>query len=517
LPAFRHLPIVVVLSCALFAPARASTPAAVPEHFVDDVLIPGLDRPIDFAFLPDGRVLIAEQRSGKVRIHPDVAPPAVIHTVTDLNLAGDERGLLALAVDPEWPQRPYVYLLYTQAAQHLRVVRMRGDGDLTQSSSARLTLGDPYIVLDAASDQAPNHNGGALHFGRDSCLYVSIGDDDIPCSAQDSTSLRGAILRLWVRDLPAGAGGPPSFDALARADHPLVTPNRTAQLVYAYGLRNPFRFHIDPQTGALYVADVGDQTWEEFDEVLPGANLGWPLREGYAVNNLGSYCPEPGGTGTGAYDPPIAVLGNSGSAIMSAGIYRPVPGGTANWPVEYHGSAFYSEYYSGILRRLVRQGGSWSPAPFALGQPDPLDWGLGFDTAVQFRVGADGSMYWLQQFDATYLAFSGAFHRISYRGPATAVADLAGGPRALIAAPNPFRGRVELSFRCASAERVRLSIHDLAGREVRVLMQGEVSGTTRAGWDGRDVAGRNLAPGLYVARLERSGGPPAAVRIVLGE
>jgi hypothetical protein len=208
---------------------------------------------------------------------------------------------------------------------------------------------------------------------------------------------------------------------------------------------------------------------------------------------------------------------NTGSAIMSAGIYRPVPGAEANWPVEYHGSAFYSEYYSGVLRRLVRQGGVWSPAPSTIGQPDPEDWGLGFETAVQFRVGPDGSLYWIQQFDSSYLPASGSLHRIRYQGPALGVADLAGGPRALIAAPNPFRGRVELSFRSETPEHVRLAIHDLAGREVRVLVQGQAAGASRVGWDGRDAGGRRLAPGLYVARLERAGGPPASVRIVLGE
>ena len=316
--AMRRLPIVIALGCALAGPAHASASAAVPEHFTDEVLISDIERPTDFAFLPDGRLLVIEQRTGRIRLYPDFTSSAVLYTIPDLNLVGDERGLLAIAVDPEWPQRPYVYVLYTRIGERVCVLRLRGEGDVGRSTGVKLTLRDPYVVLDQIPDQAPNHNGGSLHFGRDTCLYVSTGDDDNPCTAQDSTLLRGAILRMWVRDLPAGAGGPPPAEQIAPRDPSLVTTDRWAKLVYAYGLRNPFRFHIDPETGLLYVADVGDQTWEEFDEVAPGANLGWPLREGFAVNNLGSYCPEPGGTGHGAYDPPIAVLGNTCARCLVA-------------------------------------------------------------------------------------------------------------------------------------------------------------------------------------------------------
>jgi glucose/arabinose dehydrogenase len=395
----------------------------------------------------------------------------------------------------------------------LRLVRYTAAGELTNATSTNLSLGTALLLIDDFPDNAGNHNGGALRFGPDGCLYLSVGEDADRCAAQDSTSLKGAILRLWVRDLGAAGGGPVTRAAITPSDNPLVTANANAKLVYAYGLRNPFRFHIDPQTGLLYVADVGESAWEEVDEVGAGDNLGWPHREGYATVSVGA-CPEPGGSGSRAYTPPIQVLANSGSAIMSAGVYRAPTQGTANWPNEYRGSVFYSEYYDGILRRLVKNAnGQWIPAPPVAGQPSSADWGRGFVSAVDFQTAPDGSVWWVRQFDDNYTPESGSLRRIRYVGPTTDVLPGGGAGLALAAAPNPFRGSVALSFRIESAQRVRLTLHDLSGRLVRVLHDGDAAGEVRIAWDGADASGRAVAPGVYLATLER-GGSGESVRVL---
>ena len=246
LPAAAALLFIIAIS----APSHA---AVVPTHFEDTQLIGGLNQPTDFARLPDGRVLVTEQKSGIVRLFVNPTTSAIALTVPSLNASGNERGLLAITLDFDWPSSPYVYLYYNRTGSKLRLVRYTASGDLTNGSSTNLALGTSLLLLDDLLDNASNHNGGALRFGTDGCLYLSLGDDADRCAAQDSTTLKGAILRMWVNGLGPAGGGPVTRAALTPTDNPLVTTNANAKLVYAYGLRNPFRFHIDPETGLVTI------------------------------------------------------------------------------------------------------------------------------------------------------------------------------------------------------------------------------------------------------------------------
>jgi glucose/arabinose dehydrogenase len=500
----RHAWLAFLLPAAVCLFPSVAASVSIPTGFQDEAIITGLSQPSGFARLPDGRVFIIEQMTGRVRLFVNQSTSSIPLTVSSLT-TGNERGLLAIAVDPQWPTRPYIYLFHTRTGNRSRLVRYTASGDLTNGSSTNVTLGTSLLLLDDLLDNASNHNGGALRFGTDGCLYLSLGDDADRCAAQDSTTLKGAILRMWVNNLGPSGGGPVTRAALTPTDNPLVTTNANAKLVYAYGLRNPFRFHIDPETDLLYVADVGEATWEEISEVGPGDNLGWPHREGYAVVSVGA-CPEPGGSGSRGYTPPIQVLSNTGSAIMSAGVYRAPAQGTANWPAEYRGSAFYSEYYDGILRRLVKNGnGQWVPAPIVPGQPSSSNWGTGFISAVDFEVAPDGSMWWIRQFNDNFEGGTGSLRRLRYNGPTVDVPTPGAAGLALAAAPNPFRGTVALSFRLEQPQRVRLALHDLSGRLVRVLHDGDAAGEMRIAWDGIDGTGRAVAPGVYLAKLDRDG------------
>jgi glucose/arabinose dehydrogenase len=332
---------------------------------------------------------------------------------------------------------------------------------------------------------------------------VGLGDDQESCAAADSTSLRGQILRLRVADLPPGGGGPVARADLTPPDNPLSTADSNAALVWAYGLRNPWRFHLDPTSGLLYVADPGESSFEEYDEVRPGDRLGWPYREGQLVVPR-ILCPEPGGAGASPYVAPIAIVEDPPSdptAISAAGPYRP-PGGAYDWPAEYHGNVFFGDYYRGFLRRLVFDGDSWDPAPVETGQPDTTDRATGLAHAVDFLVGPDGSLWWLSQFDDAFDPQTGSLQRIRWVGPLAAPDR---GPRhrpRLAARPVPSAADIELSFTLAADGDVTLAIYDLGGRRVRTLMKDRsVAGPVRATWDGRDATGLPVAPGLYLARL----------------
>lgn len=491
------------LSMAVGLPAAAIA-QIVPTDFISTPVVTGLGEPTSLAFLPDGRVLITEQRTGAVRmvVGGHIASTNPVLTVPSLNASGNERGLLAIAVDPNWPSSPYVYLYHSRTGSRNRLVRYEATGDLSNPAGENLTLINPRFLMDDIPDNASNHNGGALRFGPDGHLYLSIGEDADRCSAQDSTRLKGNLLRLKVTDVPPGGGGQVLRSMITPLDNPLSTPDSNAKLVFAYGFRNPYRFHIDQVTGLVYVADVGELNIEEYDEVRAGNNMGWPFREGTATRNFGG-CSEPGGVGASPYTGPIAQYTHSfGSAIMSVGVYRPPVGGTEIWPTEYWGDAFYTDYYTGFMWR-IKNTGIWAPAPDVPGQPHIDYWGINFDNGSDYLVGPDGSVWWVQQFDPSFGSFSGSLNRIRYTGPpVVSVPSVGAGTLDLAAAPTPFSTSTDLSFTLARGGKVRLAIFDVTGREVSRLMDGAASaGRTSLTWNGTDVSGRNAAAGVYLARL----------------
>src|SRR5205085_1077884 len=185
--------------------------------------------------------------------------------------------------------------------------------------------------------------------------------DNVPCSAQDLHQLRGKLLRLSVLGVPDGPGPAPDYQAIAPPDNPYNDPDPRVRLVWAYGLRNPWTYDIDPTTGTVAIADVGNDAYEEIDLVdQPARNFGWPLYEGPFRFNYGcSYAD------TLTFTPPVAWYphANGSAAIIMGGIARWNPDALANFPAEYAGNVFYSDLYTGNLQRLVCSGGTCAPAP----------------------------------------------------------------------------------------------------------------------------------------------------------
>jgi glucose/arabinose dehydrogenase len=516
-PGLSPSSIVVATLLIVAGIARPSFAAVVvPTGFVDEVMIAGISQPNSFAFLPDGRVLFTEQMTGRVRVlvvaKSKIAATDPALQVPGVNGFGPERGLQGIAVDPGWPARPYIYLDYTHTGNHIDVVRYTASGDLTDPFGENLTFASPLMLIDDIPDVANNHNAGGVRFGPGGRLFVSVGDDADVCGAADSTKLKGALLALDVSRLPDTSSFTVPRARLITPEHPLASPDSNAMLVWAYGMRNPWRFRFDPPTGVAYVADVGEVDFEEIDEVLPGDFLGWPWREGDLIVDRAA-CPEPGGVDANDYKPPIVTVPHSdtGSAISCAGMYRPVPGGFSNWPAAYYGAfygdLFYGDYYAGYLRRLKKQSGVWiTPAPVP-GQPSASNWATGLSSASDFLVGPDGSLWWVKQFDDTFGPATGSIHRIrNTAAPITGVPEIASPSRPLAAAPAVFRATTALECALAEAGPVRLAIYDIAGREVRRLVDGtREAGAMRVTWDGRDGAGAAVPSGMYLARLDAGG------------
>ena len=289
----------------------------------------------------------------------------------------------------------------------------------------------------------------------------------------------------------------------------IANPDANAKLVFAWGLRNPWRFQVDPVSGVIISVDVGDDNFEEMNEIVAGGFYGWPYREADMIRVLPD-CPEPGGSGSTPYIRPIAVIARdtNSHAIVSGGMYRPARFGIHNWPLSYYpsrGDVFYTDYYTGDLQRITWNGTSWVPAAPVPGQPSTSLWGTGFLTATDFQVGPDGSLWWLQQFNDSFQSNTGSLNRVRFIGN-TGVTPPSQADRPLLAFPNPFGRAVDLAFRLAAAEPVRLAIYDIGGRKVADLLDGVApAGESRVHWDGHDARGRATAAGVYFARFERAG------------
>ncbi|MEO3816352.1 PQQ-dependent sugar dehydrogenase [Plantactinospora sp. B24E8] len=246
----------------------------------------GLQRPTAI-FAPDdgsGRLLITEKQ-GRIRVyHPDtgLAAEPLLDITDRVDVSGNERGLLGLVTTPDFTETRTLYLTYTALP----------DGAVTlarftlDSADQTPVLADrEEVVLSQPHAEFGNHNGGHVSFGPDGHLYWSIGDgggaDDVLDSGQNLGTLLGKILRL---DVSRSCDGRPYC---VPADNPFVDTADARPEIWAYGLRNPWKFSHDlGGDGSLWIADVGQGTYEEINH-LPagqgGANLGWSCREGPVV------------------------------------------------------------------------------------------------------------------------------------------------------------------------------------------------------------------------------------------
>lgn len=505
----------VCIALAWAAPA-ARAQATLPTDFVDELVVGGLDQPVGMAFLPDGRLLFVEQARARIRLIVNGALAAVdpVVVVPNVRTIGPERGLLGIAVDPGFPARPYVYVHCNDSSSLIvRITRFTLGGDLGFTGDGSLTIATSTRrdVINNAPDVQANHNGGTVRFGPDGMLYASLGEDAAECAAQDTSGLRGVILRLDVSGIPSGGGAAPHRSLIAAPGNPFPNGGLNARLIWAFGLRNPFRFHIDPLDGVLYIGDVGEAAWEELDRAPSGGlDFGWPRFEG----------PDPRDAACALTLPataPIHSYGhNAGVVIITAGPYRRPTGATRPFPGEYVGDVLISDYYNGFLRRLKGSGTSWAIADPVPGQPGADRWATGLENVSDYAVAPDGTLWYCRQSDGG-IGATGQIRRIASTR-VTAVEGAPASPRVSFARPypSPARNTVRFSYMLAEAAETELVLLDLSGRLVRAIAPRalQAGGPHEHTWDGRDRDGRALPAGVYRAVL-RAGGERVERRVTL--
>jgi glucose/arabinose dehydrogenase len=498
---------------ALVSVASSSWSQSVPAGFIYQQVIaaPFTGEPVAFAFLPDHRIVFVE-RNGGVRISAAGSiASTLIHTIPAVS-AGDERGLLGVAVDPDWPTRPYLYFYLTQTDSTSRLTMFQASGTLTDSTSTNLSLANEFLLLEIP-DLTESHNGGGLEFGPDGMLYLSLGEDLLRCPSQDKTSLLGKLVRLDVSLMPGVGSGPPPKADLAPADNPFAAAvDENERLIWGWGLRNPFGFTIDPATGDAFIGDVGATQFEEVD-LIPsssggGQNFGWPVLEGFVPAPFGDSC---GVTNT--FTDPIFAYphGALPSAIIGGPLYRFVPIETRAFPITYDGMYFFADWGGSWIRRLVLGQSGWELAPPASGQPTAQNWAEGIVNITQVEEGPDGALYIMRRAGTLR-----GLYRIARDAP-TGVAPLHDDDASLSvrAEPNPAGpGGTTIAWSLPRAGMATVRIVDVSGRTVREL----VAGRTPAGpgtvlWDGQDSRGEPVAAGTYFCQLVDESGRSASVKV----
>lgn len=363
------------------APTAAPTqgPAASlpdPSGYAWTPVIERLESPVDLQNAGDERLFVVEQR-GVIRAFDSGSQASTYLDIAErVGDRGNEQGLLGLAFHPDFATNGYLFVNYTDNNGDTVIARFQDlpDGSAADPASEHtiLTYGQPY----------PNHNGGGLAFGPDGMLYIGAGDGgsagDPEERAQNPDTLLGKLLRIDVTN-----GDPYAIPA----DNPFAAGGGRPE-IWALGLRNPWRFAFDPQTGDLYIADVGQDDWEEVT-FLPGgspggANLGWDFREGFESFE---------GLTPGGLTDPVAVYSHDEGNTIIGGVVVRDPALPA-----WNGVYLYGDFGSGRIWGLLRGAdGAWQNAPL-------------FDTGfliTSFGVGADGGVYVVDRGGAVYRLVAG--------------------------------------------------------------------------------------------------------------
>ena len=462
------------------APADAATTATLAPGFTDSVAISGLGYPAEFAFAPDGRVFVAE-RTGRIEVFDNLADttPTRFADLSTQVYNQYDRGMLGITVDPGWPARPYVYVIYAYdgdpggpSPKWGKPPSLWDDcpaattGCVISNRLSRLTasgdhMASEQVLVEGWCQQFASHSAGAVKFGPDGALYATAGEGasytyadygqtgnacaDPPSPADTnltSPTAQGGALRAQSPRRPAGQPTVLS-GTLIRVDpdtgqglpgNPMYSStDANRRRIVAYGMRNPFRFNFRPGTNEAWIGDVGAGNYEEIDRVpatsSTATNFGWPCYEGTLKNsgfdnvNLDS-CESLYADATHTpphyqYQHQAPVASGDGCADSKGSSVTGVSfySGTS-YPSQYQGALFFADYARGCI---------WYLPNGASGLPDPTQpraFATGIPGPAALETGPGGDLFYVD-------LLGGSIHRITYSaGNSAPVADATATPAA---------------------------------------------------------------------------------------
>jgi glucose/arabinose dehydrogenase len=347
-----------------------------------EVVASGLDSPVFLTSPPsDPRLFIVEQ-PGRIRIVENGGLRStpfleIMERVTN----GGERGLLSVAFHPSYASNGFLYVNYTDLNGDTRVERYTVSADPN-----RADVGSAKLILGVAQPFS-NHNGGLLLFGEDGKLYIGMGDGgsggDPLGHGQNRGTLLGAMLRIDV-----DAGDPYAIPS----DNPFFGMAGAEGEIWAIGLRNPWRFAFDRDAGLLYLADVGQNQWEEVNVVpatASGLNYGWNIMEGAHCFQPASGCDQSGVT-----LPVLEYDHGDGCAVTGGFVYR------GRRISSLQGAYFYADYCGGWVRSFRYANGAVT---------ERQEWGFGdLGNIVSFGEDAERELYVLSASGTVYRIVDGS-------------------------------------------------------------------------------------------------------------
>lgn len=355
---------------------ECSGSTALPADLDRISIVGGLNEPTDFDFLThinaDGeeeihRIFITE-KSGAVKVYdPQTGTTSTLVNLPTVNANG-ERGLVGIEIDPQfWDAGAdgyhKIYVAYTAADNYDQLAQLSLDDSLQ-------ITGDPVVLLKSTELGGNFHHGGEIEFDpTGEHIYWAVGDNTNGANAQDLSNIHGKILRL-------------NRDGSAPEDNPFFNTPGAVQQIYAYGLRNPFRFTVTPD-GVLLAGDVGEASWEELNVITAGGNYGWPGAEGNCSTDQCSSTIDP--LYAYAHTLPPANVGSITSILYYTG---------TTLPEQYRNKVFIADYSVGWIKELT-----FDDQFTSLISERTLDSSAG--ATVKLMQGADGNIYQLNIYPGT--------------------------------------------------------------------------------------------------------------------
>ena len=296
------------------------------------------NQPVEMLTWPGGGFIIAE-KTGQATLHREGQEAQILLDLTGEVEVTYEEGLLSIALDPEFAQRPFLYAYYSvRDGKKTRLSRFAVAGGAIDQTTELILLELPQ--------PGRNYNGGTIRFGPDGMLYLSLGsggrparDNAVQQRTQRLDSLYGKIIRIDVRD------SSPTEPYRIPEDNPLSGLEKVRGEIYAWGFRNPWRMAFDPESGRLWVGDVGGAQTEEINLVRAKGNYGWGWSDGANCAPA-----EPSVCGAPDLEEPIATYSHDslgGCAVVGGPVYR---GSALPW---LHGQYLFGDFCSGRIWALA--------------------------------------------------------------------------------------------------------------------------------------------------------------------